>query len=199
MAILFQLTMFTGELSDVFCCGGGGGTKGRDGVNTVGGSAQKALHHPVDHRDGEAVSLQQGGRWSCNAQEGFDLRPPTDLYCNNLKPEIPQRTWFSLDSNSFQPVLLFLNFLSVLPSRLEMCGIQQKVRAFSAFISFSLLHSPLLHPHPVWISSSFLVLSSPKSQPVSSSFCLYSAFFLLSDLPLFVSQTHSDKTPSAVF
>lgn len=54
-----------------------------DWVNTVGSTAHFALHHTVDHRPREAASLQQ---------EGFDLRPPTDLYFSKLKPKIPQRT-----------------------------------------------------------------------------------------------------------
>lgn len=56
-------------------------------MNTVGGTAQIALQHPVDQRHREAVRLQQGGRGSRGAQEGFDLRPQRDLYHNNVKPK----------------------------------------------------------------------------------------------------------------
>lgn len=120
----------------------------------------------IRHR--EAVSLQQGGRWSCGAREGFDLRPPTDSYCNNLKPKILQRANNKL--LGFHPVLL-----QCLSWRLQ-----------PHLISISLSH--YLLRLSVWISFSFLELSKVSA----SSFPPYSAFSILSDLSslsLLVSQT----------
>lgn len=99
----FQLTMFTGELSDVLGCA-------EEEAWEVA-PHRELLHHPVDQTHREADGLQQGGRWSCGAQEGFDLRPPTDSYCRNLKPKILQHTNNKLLGLTSHPVLFVQTFL----------------------------------------------------------------------------------------
>lgn len=83
--------------------------RGRSGLTEY---CQIPLHHPESQRHREAAGLQQGGRWSCKAQEGFDLRPPTHSRCNKPKPEIPHRTNNKLTGFSFYHwCISFLLFL----------------------------------------------------------------------------------------
>lgn len=169
--------MFRGRLSDVWWCGGGG-VGGQNWVNTAGGSAQRALHHPVDLRRREAVGLQQGGRWSFNASEGFDLRPHTDLYCNNLTPKIPQRTNNNLrglpfisDTLTSHPVLFFLSSHCSHPPFSTVLNEKQPAET-------SLTSSPFL----CYTLSSFILFESffflPGSSLSKASACLFFFFTL---------------------
>lgn len=87
----FQLTMFTGKLSDVLCGGVGGGVRfGRPGLSEYcrwhrsdRSAASCGSETPRDCQT--PAGRERGG--SCGAQEGFDLRPQRELYHNNMKPK----------------------------------------------------------------------------------------------------------------
>ncbi len=160
-------------------------------VVTVGGIAQAALHHPVDHKH------QQGGwRWSCKAQEGFDLRAPANSYCSNLKPErlVYSSALIIFSSNfCFSFLLLLLCpptvYILLSPASLNNWSLnEQHLAASPDSISFT------FSPPSSSSSLNLFFLFQNLSLPHLLSFSLISL-----SLSLFAGQSDSDETLPAVF
>lgn len=169
-----------------------------DWVLAVGGIAQAALHHPVDHRD------QQGGRWSCKALEGFDLRAPANLCCSNLKPEhlVHSSSLTIFTSNFCFPLLLCPPTVYILLSAASLNNWSLNERHLAEFTSFPLtshlLFSFTFSPPSSSSSLNLFLLPGASFSKISACLVFFPSLWSLS-LSFFAGQSDSDETLPAVF
>lgn len=168
------------------------------------------LQHPVDHRHREAVSLQQGGRWSCKGLISDLLHVYTAIIWSQKSPKGKTTSYLVYLSslilfNFSHQLLFFLQVSSALPLFMSLftqcfnevisqCSNQQRVLVSLTWCSF-LFNIPSL----------FILFEKGKKTrfEVSARLLFFPSLLhifrspSLSDLPLIAGQPDSDETLSA--